>query len=465
MKPKLFNRYIYLIPVVFFGFEWSAVAQLSKGDRFTWGNATYINLSVGETVNYGSSEIELLEIRNHFNLIRVDHDTIRLKVSYRSPAKAAGNLMIFVADNRNVAALDGRQAIHGLMSGDALVAVYPLSASLLDKWTFSFPVSFTGGYIWKNEEDSYMFSYQGAGGVKQNRDLLFPGIGLDMIDTRISQKHSVLAMESGRVVWVEKDRDSQGQPRASLCLESRDYPGIYYVYHNLYEKSIVSGKNQKVEKGDVLGLIWGDGSWEHFRLAVIKSDTIPLPGQSDRNLVNFFPQLLELYYGRQPNSAPIFTKGKISFGKPTGQKGNVKNASAFEEYLGTGWELESWNTADKVEWISTRNNGNVRLSRKLFEGQPAECTNPHNWYEYTINVKNGIYRIRALVGDVLKPSWQKVEFEGVTAGTFELGPNQFTWTSEKIVKVNDGKLTTRIWLDGEGRVAGLSEIVFQQASL
>ena len=101
MKPKLFNRYIYLIPVVFFGFEWSAVAQPSKGDRFTWGNATYINLSVGETVNYGSSEIELLEIRNHFNLIRVDHDTIRLKVSYRSPAKAAGNLMIFVADNRN----------------------------------------------------------------------------------------------------------------------------------------------------------------------------------------------------------------------------------------------------------------------------------------------------------------------------------------------------------------------------
>lgn len=457
--------YLVLIPVIVFRFYAGAEDQPSRDDSFTWGNVTYLNIAVGEKITFGESEIELLAVKNHFNHLRVDHDTSWLKVSYRTPASVVGNLVIFVADNRNVAALDADISAHGLLNKDALIAVSPLASPLADNWAFSFPVSFTGGYVWKSDEDSYMFSYQGAGTSKPGRYPLFPGVGLDMVNARISEKHTILAVESGRVVWVDRSRDNKGQPKASLCIESRNSPGIYYLYHNLYEKSIDVTKNEKVEKGDPLGHIWGDGNWEYLRLVVVKSDTLPLPGTRTGNLVNFFPQLLELYYGRQPNSATIFTKGKISFGKPTGQKGNVKNASAFEDYLGTGWELGKWNTADKVEWISTRQNGNVRLSGNLFEGQPAHCTNPHNWYDYSINVKNGIYRIRALVGDLQMHSWQKIEFEGVVAGTYDLEPGQFTWTSEKIVRVTDGKLTTRIGLDQEGRVSGISEIVFQQASL
>ncbi len=458
-------RYLLLITGIVFRFFISGNAQPGLADPFMWGNATYFNLSIGEKIIYRDSEIELLGIKNHFNHLRVNNDTLWIKVSYRTPATAIGNLLLFVADNRNVAALDGNNAVHGLLKKDALVVVCPVSSPLLDRWTYSFPVSFTDGYIWKNEEDSYMFSYQGAGGLKPGRYSLFPGIGLGMVNARLSGKHAILAMESGRVAWVERGRNDQGQPKASICIESRSSPGIYYLYHNMVDKSVAVNKNQKVEKGDPLGHIWGDGNWEYLRMVVVKSDTMPIPGDSDPNLVNFFPQLLELYYGRQPNSATVFTKGKISFGKPTGQKDNIKNASAFEEYLGTGWELGTWNTADKVEWVSTRQNGNVRLTEKLFEGQPAHCINPHNWYEFTINVKNGIYRIRALVGDIQKSSWQKIEFEGVVAGIYQLDPNQFIWTSEKIVRVTDGKLTTRIWLGGEGQVAAISEIVFQQASL
>ena len=130
-----------------------------------------------------------------------------------------------------------------------------------------------------------------------------------------------------------------------------------------------------------------------------------------------------------------------------------------------GWILGKWNIADKVEWISSRVMGNARLSKVLFRGQPAECTNPENHYDYLINVKNGVYRIRASVGDLYLPTWQKVEFEGVSAGTFHLGKGEFTWTSEKVVRVRDGNLNVRIYTGDNNQVAGIREIVFQQASL
>ncbi len=117
-----------------------------------------------------------------------------------------------------------------------------------------------------------------------------------------------------------------------------------------------------------------------------------------------------------------------------------------------------------MEWVSSRQNGNVRLSRLLFQGKAAECANPHPWYDYQISVQNGVYRIRASVGDGLLPSWQRIEYEGVTAGTFSLGKGEYTWTPEKIVRVRDNKLNIRIYLNDTGSVAGISEIVFQQAT-
>ncbi len=437
--------------------------RAAEPEGFRWGNVRYVNMTTGEKYLFEGIEIELLGTENHWNHLRVDMDTLRLKVSFRSPAVVTGNLKIFIADNRSVKSLSPEGGLHGLLSGDALVALCRAEDPLLDRWDFSFPVSFTGGYLWRNNEDSYLFSYQG--GQPRGPDFFkaFPGIGLDMTGARGSAKHTVLAMESGRICWVEALIPGTNQPRATLCLESRSTPGLYYLYYNLYNKTIFVNRNQQVSKGDPLGYAWGDGSWEHLHIAVVKSDSVPDPAGRIKNIVNFFPQLLELYYGEQPLAPVSFSKGQIYFGRPAGVQGNVKNVSAFEDLQGTGWNLGSWNTADKVEWVSSRQTGNARLQKTLFTGEPAQCTNPHDWYEYEIKAREGIYRIRALVGDILQPSWQRIEFEGVAAGTYNLKAGETDWTPEKIVRVTDGKLTVRIYTGDDNEIAGIGEIVFQQA--
>ena len=104
------------------------------------------------------------------------------------------------------------------------------------------------------------------------------------------------------------------------------------------------------------------------------------------------------------------------------------------------------------------------LGKTLFAGSEAECANPNNWYDYEINVPVGVYRIRAKVGDVTLPTWQKIAFENVEAGVFTRGIGEFVWTSERVVKVKDGKLTIRIFVDENNeKAAGISEIVFQRA--
>ena len=76
-------------------------------------------------------------------------------------------------------------------------------------------------------------------------------------------------------------------------------------------------------------------------------------------------------------------------------------------------------------------------------------------------MRNGVYRIRAQMGDVELPSWQKIEFEGVEATTCNLAAGELKWTPEKVVKVTDSRLTVRIYVDPQNqKVAGISEIVF-----
>ncbi len=430
-------------------------------ERFIWGNTTYANLHIGDTLAFEGSVVELISVRNHWNQLRIDEDTLWLKVSYRSPAFQKGNLKLFIASNRNVKALAENGLQHGLLTGDALVALCKATEPLLDPYRFSFPVSFSGGYIWKNNEDSYMFSYKGA--VSGAGSRVFAGIALDMPGARGSARFPVLAMESGRVAWVETLLPGSYQPKASLCIESNSSPGIYYVYSNLFDKYVFVNRNQKIETGDPLGYIWGEGNWENLHLAVVRSDGPPDPATAHDNLVNFFPQLLELYYGGQPVAKLYFTKGQLYFGRAAGAQGNEKNLSAFEDHLGTGWNLGKWNTADKVEGVFSRQGSNARLSKTLFEGEPAQCSNPDGWYDFDISVRTGIYRIRARVGDCLAPSWQQVEFEGVASGTYILKAGESVWTPERIVRVDDGKLTIRIRTGKAHEIAGIAELVFQMA--
>jgi hypothetical protein len=171
-----------------------------------------------------------------------------------------------------------------------------------------------------------------------------------------------------------------------------------------------------------------------------------------------------LYFKNSFNFTKSFTRGKVDFARPPQSNGNRKNLLAFEEYAGMGWGLGVWNTADKVMFCTKGERGNARLKKVLFGGSEAECRNPDNYFDYEINVRNGVYRVRAQVGDVELPSWQKMEYEGVEAASYELAAGEQKWTSERVVKVTDRKLTVRIYVDPKNeKVAAISEIVFQQA--
>ena len=68
------------------------------------------------------------------------------------------------------------------------------------------------------------------------------------------------------------------------------------------------------------------------------------------------------------------------------------------------------------------------------------------------------------MGDLKEPSLQRISFEGINAGTFILAAGEQKWTNERVVKVNDGKITVRIYIQPDkNQVAGISEIVFQKA--
>jgi hypothetical protein len=462
MKMK-FSGIFYTI-IFFLLVNLNSGAQTGTTPDFTFGNVSYFNLSIGELCNFNELEIEILRVDRHFTKLRVDNDTVWLKVARRSPALAFASVNIFVADNKAVKAISGNSPVHGLLKKDVLLAVSPIGVPMTDNSIIGFPVSFTQGYLWRTLEDSYMFSYQQGSDNDINNERSYAGVGIDMRETRAMDKHQILSMENGRVVWVETRIPGTVEPQAAVCIQSESSPNIFYIYEHLHSRGIAVKRNQRILKGDGIGYAWGNGNWNHFRIGVVMSDSIPIFANRHHNTVNFYPQMLDLYFGRQPVFSNSFTKGQIYFGRASHLNANAKNVSGFEEYHGTGWILGRWNTAEKVEWVSSRRSGNARLRKTLFAGQPAQCTNPRDWYEFEINVRNGIYRIRALVGDHFQPSWQKLEFEGVGAGTFTRNAGDLVWTSERIVKVHDGKLTVRIYTDGD-RIAGLSEIVFQQASL
>ncbi|MEN8117466.1 MAG: hypothetical protein ABFS16_10830 [Bacteroidota bacterium] len=450
-------------------FVWSCLFEVSAQNQsnpdFQWGNASYFNINTGESIYFNNIEIKLLSLENHYNRIKVGTDTIFIKVSKRNLPASTNGVKIFVADNKNVKALTTDSDVHGLLKKDALICLSGYIENLLNPDIFIFPVSFNDGFMWSTEEDCYMFSYLGSeekNGKKYSRS--YEGIGIDLHDARGIEKHWLVAMENSTVTWIEEKNPDQAEKEVCVLLQSNSNPGIYYLYEHLYRKNILIKKGQKLVRGELLGTIWGDDVWGHFQLTVVKSDTIPSYKNRHRNAVNFFPQFYELYFKNTYSSTKSFTRGRIDFGRLCTLNGNEKNAHAFEEYSGRGWLLGKWNKSDKVEWITKGEDGNVRLRKVPFPGTAAKCRNPKNYYEYELNVTNGVYRIRAKMGDMFLPSWQKVEFEGVIAVTYTLQPGELKWTPEKVVKVTDRKLTVRIYIDySNNKVAGLSQIVFQKA--
>ena len=421
-------------------------------------------MNVGESIFYNDTEIKLIRLENHYNHLQIGDETALIKVSRRTLPTVTGKLRIFVADNKNVKAITDNKEIHGLLKKEALICISDYHLPLLDPNNYLFPISFSDGFLWSAEEDSYMFSYNGLAERKSEGTATHAGIDFDLHDARGIEKHWIVAIENSTVVWIEDEIHDKAGKEACVLIESDSQPGIYYFYKHLNNKKIEVKPGQKLQRGELIGTIWGDEIWGHLTFSVVKSDTIPSAQDCENNVVNGFPQIFELYFKQTTGFTKNFSKGRIFFGKIRSQNGNQKNASAFELYTGTGWIIGKWNITDKVDWAAKGNDGNVRLGKKLFENSVAECTNPNDWYDYEINVHNGVYRIRAKMGDVALPTWQKISFEGIEAGILSNAAGEFKWTSEKAVKVNDGKLTVRIFIDRNNeKVAGMSEIVFQKS--
>jgi hypothetical protein len=439
-------------------------AQGNSSPDFSWNNACYFNMDIGDSIYFNNTEIRLLKQENHFNQLKIGTETVWIKVSRRTPSVNIGNLLIFVADNKNVKALATNKEMHGLLTKDAMICITGKENPWLDPNQFVFPVSFNDGYLWSSEEDSYLFSYMNLEERKMKGYDSHAGIDFDLNDARGIEKHWLVAIENSVVAWIEDENLDRFGREACVLLESESQPGIYYLYKHLNNRKLKIKKGQKLLKGEPSGTVWGDEVWGNLHFAVIKSQKVPTRDECNSNLLNCFPQIFELYYNQPAGHSKYYSKGWIFFGKNRSQNGNQKNAAAFENYSGKGWNLGKWNVADKVDYASKGSEGNVRLRKKLFKGYAGECTNPNDWYDYEINVPNGVYRIRARIGDVILPSWQKLEFENIEAGVYSNKPGEYKWTSEKVVKVLDSKLTVRIYVDANNeKPAGISEIVFQQA--
>ncbi len=431
---------------------------------FKWGNASYFNVNTGDTVFFNEKPVQLLKLHNHYNQIKIGEDSIWLKVSRRTLPVHLGGLRIFVVDNKNIKAIDTDKNVHGLMRKDALLCISGDFLPLLDPVNYTFPISFNDGFLWSTEEESYMFSFTNITEGKTNVHELNPGVDFDLSDARGIKKHWTVAFENSKVVWVDDKKNDVTGKTTSVLLESESQPGIYFLYDHLDKKNVEVKPGQKLLKGERISTVWGDETWGHLTFSVIKSDTVPAKINASHNLLNCFPQLFELYFKQTFGYPKSFSKGRIYFGKTGLQNRNQKNSHAYEPYTGKGWVLGKWNIADKVETVAKGTDGNVRLSKKLFTGTPVACTNPNDFYDYEINVINGVYRIRARMGDAFVPTWQKISFEGVDAGIIETEKAGFNWTPERVVKIDDGKLTVRIYIDGDNiKPGGIAEIVFQQA--
>ncbi len=453
----IFNLFLWLCSV--------GTGQNTTPD-FSWGNSHYFNLNTGESCVFNNVEIKLLRLENHFNYIKVGNDTVCIRVSRRTLPVVSGGVRLFVADNKNVKSITSDSLVHGLLTKDVLICVSDYLQPLLNPNDYTFPVSFNDGFVWNTEADGYMFAYLGLN-KKESGEHYYQsheGIDFDLDDARGKEKHWIVSIENSEVIWI-KEYEVAGEEAACVLLKSTTSPDIFYIYDGLLAKTLEIRKGQNIIQGEILGTIWGDETNGFLQLAVVKSDTVPQFQHRFYNVVNYFPQVFLLYYNQFYTLSKNYTKGRIVFGdnKNASDK-NKTNIHSYENYLGKGWLFDHWNITQRVECATRGDTSNARLKKVLFAGTPAEVINPENEYYYEINVPNGVYRIRTKVGDSELPSWQKIEFEGVDSGTFELGAGEYKWTNEKVVTVKDGKLTVTINIDPLGnKVAGLSEIVFQQA--
>ena len=60
------------------------VAQNTNPD-FRWSNSCYFNMDIGDSVRFNDARIYLLGLNHQYTTLKVDEDTICIRVARRSP--------------------------------------------------------------------------------------------------------------------------------------------------------------------------------------------------------------------------------------------------------------------------------------------------------------------------------------------------------------------------------------------
>ena len=433
-----------------------------SSDTVKFGNAVYVNLSVGEPFRYAGKTIEVLALDKNRSLVKVDGEEAWLPVAKRSLPQNIGELRVFVSDQVNVKNLTTDPEKHNLLQKDVVLSISDPAKPLLDPSKFVFPISNRDGYVWRMEENSHMFAYLGANewfGLDYFRS--HEGIDLDMHEARGKEIHPLVAIESATVVLVADSTVTKSYD-GCIILKSDSQQDIYYVYKHTNPKTHKVRVGQKVKKGDLLSYIWGDGVWGHLHFAVVhRTDT---PGYEDRykNLLNIFPQLYELQNKSLTPIKPVRKGGQFAFGMRKQDCRNFKKVDEFNELTGYGWKIGDWCIAQKVEDVEADWGCNARLRKTLHAGSKAACENQQSYYDFEVAVENGYYLVNATLGDAFEPSGQKLFFENTEAGTYEVGKGTYEKTKDFKVQVTDNRLTVRLQLLDNQDYAGIRELNFRQ---
>lgn len=425
-----------------------------------WGNAHYVDLAVGQAYPLFGRKIQLVAVDNNVCTVSVDGVEARLRMARQERPAVVNGVRIFVADTRPVADLTTEANFpqsHAATSRDALLCLSAPAQSLLDPARFTFPVSRNDGYRWTMDENSHMFAY-----LRPTRS--HEGIDLNLMEARGQEIHTVVAIEDAVVRWIE----SGNIPEACLLLQSASRPGIFYLYQHLNRDKVYVQPGQKVTRGQKMAHIWGDGRWGHLHFAVLACREPPPFKDRYQNLLNCFPQLYELWHGTLDVIAAPVSSGEFRFAQEYWRNGNRRRLHAYTDTIGYGWLLGDWCAAGKVE-ASFPNDGthpgeSARLRKVMHVQTRSPATNPHDWFDFEVAVVNGFYKVKAEIGDAYTSTWQRIEFEGVDAGIHVLANGEMKWTPEKLVEVEDGRLTLRIHLKDGQTNAGVRELDFVKST-
>lgn len=436
-----------------------AVAHHALGsDVITFGNAIYVSLSLNESHTFLNRKVKLIKVERHRNLIEVDGERIWLQVSKRELPKEIHGIRIFVADNADVKNMTTDPAVHNLNNKDVFLCLSDASKPLLDPSKFIFPISRKHGYQWTMEENSHLFAFlglstwRGPGHIRSHE-----GMDVNMHEARGRKLHPLIAIESGTIVLVA-DSTVTGNYDGCIILKSDSQENIYYVYKHTNPETHMVKVGQKVEKGQELSYIWGDHSWGHLHFAVVYRTETPTYKDRYKNVIGFFPQFYELFFGDLNPISVTRKDGNFSFGQPYWTCNNILRTDQFDEKIGYGWQLGDWCISQKVEWITDQKTGNVRIGKTLHGETKGRCDNPNKYLDFEIAVENGTYAVNAVVGDILLPGRHNLSVENMFVADLKTEAGEFIKTNETKVKVADGRLTFRFTLDTT--IAGVKQIIF-----